>query len=263
MNRLEGNVAIVTGAGSGIGRETAKLLAAEGAAVVVNGRRRAPLDAVVREIEKGGGRAAARPGDMGNPEEARALADWSASTLGRVDILVHSAGIASRIRNVRWVPQPEWDSVLAVNLTGLYALTQAVLPGMIERRRGTIVAVASMAAFRPGSVLSGAPYGAAKAGVLNLMRHLHAVAGRHGIRATAILPAEVDTPIMDRRPIPPDAAARAMMMKPQDIAAAILLCVTLPQRTVIQEVVLSPTMPRDMTKELEAARRLGEPGYTP
>ncbi len=90
-------------------------------------------------------------------------------------------------------------------MTGVYALTQAVLPDMIARGGGTIVTVSSAAAFRPG-LLGGAPYGAAKAAVRNLMGHIHTVLRDKGIRATTILPAEVDTPILDNRPLVPDAA---------------------------------------------------------
>lgn len=262
MARLDGHVAIVTGGGSGIGYHTAKMLAAEGATVVVNGRRRAPLEAVAAEIAAAGGCAAARAADVGNAAEARALADWTAATYGRVDVLVNNAGHSSRARNIRWVSQAEWDEVLAVNLTGVYALTQAVLPGMIERGGGTIVTVSSFGAIRAG-LIGGAPYGAAKAGVRNLMEHVHNVLRNHGIRATTIMPAEVDTPILDHRPLVPDAAARATMMKPEDVAAAILLCVTLPQRTVIEEMVISPTFLRDHSADLEASRRVGEPGWTP
>lgn len=150
MGRLDGQVAIVTGGGSGIGRETARMLAAEGAHVVIAGRRKAPLAAVVREIEKAGGKATARQADVG---------------------------------------KHEWDSVLDVNLNGVYALTQAVLPGMIERGGGTIVTVGSVAALRPG-LIGGAPYGVAKAGVRNLMGHVHAVLRDKGIRATTIMPPE-------------------------------------------------------------------------
>ena len=262
MKRLDGKVAIVTGGGTGIGRAAAKMLAAEGAVVVVSGRRRTPLDAVITEIEHGGGRAAGHPCNLANAGEARALAEWSVHTYGRVDVLVNNAGISSGVRNIRWVPQDQWDQVLAVNLTGVFALTQAVLPGMIARKSGTIVTVSSLAAIRPG-LMGGAPYGASKAGVLNLMQHIHQALRTHGIRATTIMPAEVDTPILDKRPLPPDAAARAIMMKPDDVAAAILLCVTLPERTVIEEIVMSPTIPRDQSSDIEAARRFGEPGPTP
>jgi len=258
MRRLDGKVAIVTGGGTGIGRAAALMLAAEGAEVVIAGRRKSPLDAVVSEIERAGGRATARVTDLERGDEAAELGRWTAEQFSRVDVLVNNAGHSSRVRNIRWVSRAEWDSVLAVNLTAVYALTQAVLPSMLARGEGTIVTVASLAALRPG-LLSGAPYGAAKAAVRNLMASVHATLRNSGIRATTIMPAEVDTPILDRRPQPPDAHARATMMKPEDVAAAILLCVTLPARTVIEEIVMSPTFQRDVTADLEAGRREGDP----
>jgi len=173
-------------------------------------------------------------------------------------VLVNNAGHSSKARNVRWVPQDEWDAVVNVNLTGVYALTQAVLPSMIARGRGTIITVSSLAALKPG-LIGGAPYGAAKAGVRNLMGHVHTVLREKGIRATTIMPAEVDTPILDNRPLPPDAAARATMMMPEDVAEAILLCVTLPARTVIEEIVISPTRSRDQSQEIAVARDMGAP----
>jgi NAD(P)-dependent dehydrogenase (short-subunit alcohol dehydrogenase family) len=262
MSRLDGRVAIVTGGGSGIGRETAKRLAAEGATVVVNGRRTPPLEGVVAEITAAGGRASVRQADVASPSQARALGEWTLATHGRVDVLVNNAGFASRVRNVRWLPQEDWDAVLAVNLTGVYALTQSVLGDMIARGDGTIVTVSSVAALRSG-LMSGPAYGAAKAGVLAFMRYLHHTFRQQGIRATTILPAEVDTPILARRPLPPDEAARATMMKPEDVAAAVLLCVTLPHRAVIEELVMSPTILRDQSRDLEMARRIGEPGWAP
>jgi NADP-dependent 3-hydroxy acid dehydrogenase YdfG len=91
------------------------------------------------------------------------------------------------------------------------------------------------------------------------MGHVHTVLRDKGIRATTVMPAEVDTPILDNRPLPPDAAARATMMQPEDVAAAILMCVTLPERTVVEEIVLSPTRTRDMVRDIEVARDLGAP----
>jgi NADP-dependent 3-hydroxy acid dehydrogenase YdfG len=261
MGSLEGQVAIVTGGGTGIGRQTARLLAAEGARVVIAGRRLKPLQAVVAEIEGDGGVAAARPVDLEQRTGPADLAHWTLATFGRVDVLVNNAGHSSPVRSI-WVGRDEWDSVVAVNLTAVYELTQAVLPGMIERGRGTIVTVASLAAYRPG-LIGGAPYGAAKAAVRNLMGHVHTTLRNRGIRATTIVPAEVDTPILDERPLPPDAGARATMMQADDVARAILLCVTLPPRTVIEEIVMSPTILRDQSRDIEVAARLGEPGITP
>ncbi len=258
MGALDGQVAIMTGGGSGIGRAAALMLAAEGAQVVVAGRRKAPIEEVAAEIGRAGGRAVARVCDVEKAADARGLAEWTVAQCGRVDILVNNAGHSSRARNVRWVGQEEWDSVLAVNLTGVYALTQAVLPSMIERGGGTIITVSSLAALKPG-LIGGAPYGAAKAGVRNLMGHVHTVLRDKGIRATTIMPAEVDTPILDNRPLRPDAQARATMMQAEDVARAILLCATLPPRTVIEEIVMSPTILRDQSADIRTARDEGAP----
>ena len=259
MKALEGQVAIVTGGGTGIGRSTALMLAAEGAAVVVAGRRKAPLDLVVAEIEGAGGVCAAHAADLGKVPEAEALVQRTLERFGRVDVLVNNAGHSSKARNVRFVDAEEWEQVVAINLTAVYALTRAVLPSMIERGGGTIVTVASMAALKPG-LIGGAPYGAAKAGARNLMGHVHTVLRDKGIRATTILPSEVDTPILDNRPLPPDARARATMMQPEDVARAVLLCATLPPRTVIEEIVMSPTIQRDMSEDIRVARDVGAPG---
>jgi NADP-dependent 3-hydroxy acid dehydrogenase YdfG len=256
MRTLSDKVAIVTGGGSGIGQETAKLLAAEDAHVVIAGRRKEPLAAVVAEIERIGGRAAARQADIAASEDALGLAEWTIGTYGRVDILVNNAGHSSRARSIRWITPDDWDSVFAVNIRGVYLLSQAVLPGMIERGGGTIITVSSMAAIR-ASGLSGPAYSAAKAAAHSLMRHIHDELRGKGIRATTILPAEVDTPILDKRPVPPDAGARATMMQPEDVARAILFCATLPPRTVIEQIVMSPTMPRDLAAEVAGGRQVG------
>ena len=258
MGVLDGQVAIMTGGGTGIGRAAALMLAAEGAQVVVAGRRKAPIEAVAAEIAKAGGRAVARACDVAKPAEARALTEWTVAQYGRVDVLVNNAGHSSKRRNVRWVEQGDWDAVVAVNLTGVYALTQAVLPNMIERGGGTIITVSSLAALKPG-LIGGAPYGAAKAGVRNLMGHVHTVLREKGIRATTIMPAEVDTPILDKRPFRPDAKARSTMMLAEDVARAILLCATLPPRTVIETIVMSPTILRDQSEDIKVARDEGAP----
>ena len=256
--RLDGQVAIVTGGGTGIGRVTAIMLAAEGAHVVIAGRRFEPLKEVAAEIARAGGRASARQADLEKPADAVALARGTIETCGRVDVLVNNAGHSSKARSIRFTSIEEWESVLAVNVTGIYVLTQAVLPDMIARGSGTIVTVSSLAALRPG-LIGGAAYGAAKAAVKNLMGHVHNTLRNRGIRATTILPAEVDTPILDKRPFPPDAKARATMMHAEDVARAILLCVTLPPRTVIEEIVMSPTILRDQSADIAEAALAGAP----
>jgi NADP-dependent 3-hydroxy acid dehydrogenase YdfG len=258
MGVLDGQVAIVTGGGSGIGRATARMLAAEGAQVVVSGRRQGPLDETVAEIARAGGTASARVADMESPTDPAALAAWTIETFGRVDVLINNAGHSSTIRAIRWVRKADWDSVLAANVTGVYLITQAVLPGMIEHGGGTIVTVSSVAGIRPG-LMGGVPYSAAKAAVRNLMGHIHSEHRDKGI----------GPPPSSRRgghahprqaPAPPGARARSTMMQPEDVARAIMLCVTLPPRTVIEEIVMVPTVQRDVSEDIRVASAMGGPG---
>jgi len=258
MGALDKQVAIVTGGGSGIGRSTALQLAREGARVIVTGRRQQPLD----EIRAAGGEAWARSADLEQREQLQALVRWTEAELGTVDILVNNAGASSRVRNILWVDQDDWDATLAVNLNAVYVLIQAVLPGMLAKGGGTVVTVSSLAAVRPG-LLGGAPYGAAKAAVSNLMTFLHATFRNQNIRSTTILPGEVNTPIMDTRVRPPTAQERARMVDPDDVARAILLVCTLPARTTIEQLVISPTFARDQGPDTEISRWMGAPDEWP
>jgi NADP-dependent 3-hydroxy acid dehydrogenase YdfG len=258
MGQLDGQVAIITGAGTGIGREAALMFADEGASLVITGRRIEPLNEVVSLIEAKGGTAVAKSVDMEDGDAAAALGEWTLQEFGQVDVLVNNAGHSSKVRSIRYVSVEEWESVFRVNVEGVYRLTQSVVGSMVERGGGTVITTSSMAAIRPG-LLGGAAYSAAKAASYNLMRGINAELNAQGIRACTVLPAEVDTPILNNRPHNPDAAARATMMMPEDVAAAILLCATLPGRTVIEEIVMSPTQPRDRTLDMEAARKAGAP----
>ena len=258
MGHLDGQIAIITGAGTGIGREAALMFADEGAKLVITGRRIEPLNEVVRLIESAGGSAVAKSVDMEDGDAAAALGEWALNEYGQVDILVNNAGHSSKIRSIQYVGAEEWNSVFKVNVEGVYRLTQSVVGSMIERGAGTVITTSSMAALRPG-LLGGAAYSAAKAASYNLMRGINAELNAKGIRACTVLPAEVDTPILNNRPHNPDAAARATMMMPEDVAAAILLCATLPGRTVIEEIVMSPTQPRDRSIDMAVAAKAGSP----
>lgn len=258
MKRLEGQVAIVTGAGTGIGRAASLMLAAEGATVVAVGRRREPLESLVDEIEQASGRAVAHSADLMDGDAAAGVAEFALQQFGRIDILVNNAGFSSKVRSVKYVSAEEWESVFRINIDAVFRLTQACLPTMLERASGTVITTSSMAALKPG-VLGGSPYSAAKAASLNFSNGLNSELRAEGIRATAIIPAEVDTPILDGRPAPPDAEARKLMMQPEDVAACIHLAATLPPRTVVEEIVVAPTRPRDMSAEMEVAKNTGAP----
>lgn len=258
MGLLDDQVAIITGAGTGIGREAALLFADEGASLVLAGRRIEPLNEVVQVIESKGGTAVARSTDLEDGDAAAALGVWTLAEFGQVDIIVNNAGHSSPAKSIRFITAEQWESVFRVNVEGVYRLTQSVIESMLERGSGTVITTSSYAAIHPG-LLGGLAYSAAKAASYNMMQGINTELNARGIRASAILPAEVDTPILDKRPHNPDAAARATMMMPGDVARAILLCATLPGRTVIEEIVMSPTRPRDRTLDIAAAEKAGSP----
>jgi NADP-dependent 3-hydroxy acid dehydrogenase YdfG len=238
---LDGRTALVTGAGTGIGRETALMLAEAGATVVLVGRRQHVLDEVAAAVTDAGGTAFTHSLHVENADEVGELAEWTREVVGTVDILVNNAGGAGRVGDVRELGEDEWNAVMGVNLTGVYLLTRALLPAMLERGGGSIITISSLAALRP-TPLGGAPYGAAKAGVRNFMAYLRNTFRDEHIRATCILPGEVDTPVLDSRAVPPSAERRAAMVRAEDVARAVLLCATLPERTVVEELVIAPTV---------------------
>jgi NADP-dependent 3-hydroxy acid dehydrogenase YdfG len=258
MSELKDKICLVTGAGTGIGKATAVALAAEGAITVLVGRRRDLLDEVAATIAAAGGTAHVAPAAIDDPAQVAALVDTVRERVGRVDVLVNVAGSSSKTRNVRWIPDDEWDEVVRVNLTAVFTLTRAVLPDMLTRGAGAVITVSSIGALRP-SLLGGPAYGAAKAGVKNFMNYLNATYRNDGIRATSIVPGEADTPILDGRPQPPSAQQRATMLQPEDVAAAVLLAASLPQRAVVEELLITPTHQRDLSPDVEAGRRSGAP----
>lgn len=262
MGLLNGKIALVTGAGTGIGREAAILLAEEGATVVLTGRRMAPLREVAGLIEKRRGKAFTRPLNIESRQEIFESVKWVRDGIGPVDILVNNAGSASKVLNARFLSEEEWNSTVNVNLTAVFNLTQAVLPDMIANGGGTVITVSSLAALNP-NLLGGAAYGAAKAGVKNFMTFVHNTYRNQGIRATTILPGETNTPIMDNRARPPLESERAVMLDPHDVARAIALCASLQKGAVIPELHICPTFMRDTSADIETARWVGAPGDTP
>ena len=256
MDSLKGKSVILTGAGSGIGRVTAKMLGELGANVFVVGRRENLLKESVKEIEDAGGKGAYLSADLEDGDSAANVAKEAINTFGNIQYLVNNAGHSSKVRSMRYVEKDDWQSVFNVNVEGVYRLTQAILPNMIENGGVTVVTISSMAAINPG-LMGGVPYSSAKAAVAAMMTAMRQELREHGIRSCTIYPAEVDTPILDNRPLPPDEQARSTMMQPEDIAETILLCMRMPHRTIIQDLIVSPTIQRDVSEDMKIAKTLG------
>ena len=227
-----------------------------GANVFVVGRRENLLKESVKEIEDAGGKGAYLSADLEDGDSAANVAKEAIKAFGNIQYLVNNAGHSSKVRSMRYVEKDDWQSVFNVNVEGVYRLTQAILPNMIENGGGTVVTISSMAAINPG-LMGGVPYSSAKAAVAAMMTAMRQELREHGIRSCTIYPAEVDTPILDNRPLPPDEQARSTMMQPEDIAETILLCMRMPHRTIIQDLIVSPTIQRDVSEDMKIAKTLG------
>jgi NADP-dependent 3-hydroxy acid dehydrogenase YdfG len=236
MAALDGTTAIVTGAGTGIGAAVAVALHGAGAAVTLIGRRPEPLAEVAGRL---GDRVHACACDVSDSDAVQAAVEEAARVHGPATILVNNAGINTNPRTVADVSLPDWDLTVAVDLSGVFYCVRAALPAMRAAGGGTIVNIGSTAG-RWGSSLAGAAYSSAKHGVVGLNSVINDEESRNGIRCTVILPGEVETPILDRRPEPVSAERRRAMLQPEDVAAATLLAATLPDRACITELVIKP-----------------------
>jgi NAD(P)-dependent dehydrogenase (short-subunit alcohol dehydrogenase family) len=250
MPQLAGKIAWVTGAGSGIGEAVALMLAEEGAAVVLTGRRREPLEGVAARIRQHGVAAHVQPGDLTAPADVRAIGDYLRDTVGRLDILINNAGI--NINDRHWDKLTPENARLMIdgNLAAAAQCVTVALPLMRAQQDGLIIHTASMA----GRFVGGFPgplYSAAKHGIVAMSHSINMEECIHGIRSCVFLPGEVATPILDRRPNPVGPEVRARMLQPQDCADLVRYIALLPPRLCMNEVMLSPTWNRRYVAEIE------------
>jgi len=239
MGKLAERVAVITGGGSGVGKSTAALLLREGARVVIAGRDAGKLSAVATEL-KAGDSLRTIPTDVTKANACRSLIDAATQAFGRVDILVNNAGTNIKDRTLRDLTNEAWEMMIRTNLDGAFYCTKAVLPQMFERKDGVIVNVVSVAGKR-ANPLGGAAYVAAKFGMGALGLVLAAEEKDSGVRVSNIYPGEIDTPILAARPKPVTEEQRALILKPEDVAEAILFVASLPPRVSVPELVIKPT----------------------
>lgn len=253
MSKLHGKVAWVTGAGTGIGEAAALALAGEGAEVVVTGRRREPLESVALRIKQNGGKAHVQPADVMNSGAVNAVGKFIHSTCGRLDVLIANAGLNVRERDWSNMTPEAVDTVLGANLNSAFYCSLAALPMMRAQKDGVIIITASMAGRNVG-LLSGAAYTAAKHGVVAMAHSINMAECVNGIRCTAVLPGEVATPILDKRPVPVTAEEKSKMVQSADVGDLMRYIACLPPHVCINEVWITPTWNRGYVAGLQ--RRL-------
>lgn len=231
--------AVVTGAGSGVGRSTACKLLAMGWRVALVGRRREVLEETVALAGSPAGRTMVCPCDLGDAAAVAAMGAAVLAGFGRVDLLVNAAGTNAPRRALEVLSLDDYHAMMDTNLNGAYYAVQAFLPSMRREGAGTIVNVVSDAG-KQASPKAGPAYVMSKFGLAGLTQAINAEERGRGIRACALFPGDIDTPLLDKRPVVPDAEARARMMKAEDIADCVVFCATLPSRVVVEEMLVRP-----------------------
>lgn len=236
---LEGKTAVVVGGGTGIGLGIAKALANAGCHTAISGRR----EEVLRQASESAGTKTPllyHAADAGERESVNELIAWATKELGRVDVLVNSAGINIKTRKMTEMTPEQWDQVMRVNATGAYNCMHAVIPQMRERRDGLIINVSSIAGLR-ASALGGVAYAASKFAMAALSTAVANELGPEGIRVTSVYPGEVNTPILENRPNPVSDEHKAAILQPEDFGDVIVAIVALPPRAHVSDIVIKPT----------------------
>lgn len=236
---LNGKIVAITGGGTGIGAGIARGLALAGANVTVGGRRTGPLEQLAASVDSPLP-IRTHAIDVAENDSITAFFNDIRENVGPVDILVNSAGVNITKRTMSEMDPDEWDRVLRINATGAYRCMHEVLAAMRDRRDGLIINISSVAGKRAIS-LGGVVYCASKfamsamgTAVANEVRH-------EGVRVTNVYPGEVNTPILDRRPVPVSDEHRESILQPEDIADVVLTICRLPPRACVPEIVIKPT----------------------
>jgi len=231
--------AVVTGAGSGVGQAVALALAKQGWRVAIVGRRAETLKETMERAGADKNKLFSCSCDIGDNDAVGKMGHHVLATFGSVEVLVNAAGTNAPKRALEVLSLEDYHAMIDTNLNGAYYITQAFLPAMRARKSGTIVHIVSDAG-KQASPKAGPAYVMSKFGLAGLTQSINAEERGNGIRACAIFPGDIDTPLLDKRPSPPPAEARAKMMRPEDIAECVMLAINLPSRAVVEELVIRP-----------------------
>jgi NADP-dependent 3-hydroxy acid dehydrogenase YdfG len=229
--------AVVTGGGSGVGRAVAIRLAREGWHVAVLGRRAAPLHET--EALARGDAVIVAPCDVADAAAVAKVRDRILAAWGGVDVVVAAAGTNVVRRSLPELSVGDFQHIVGVNLAGLFNVVHAFLPSMRARGAGTIVPIVSDAGLI-ANAKGGGSYAASKFGANGLSEAINAELRGEGIRCCAIFPGDIDTPLLEKRPVPPGPEARARMLQPDDVAECVMLAINLPPRVIVEKLLVRP-----------------------
>ncbi len=232
-------VAVVTGAGSGVGRSIATKLGADGWQVVLLGRQERTLKETIAKAGEGGNQMTVQVVDVSNAVAVRKMAADVLAQFGSVEVLVNAAGTNVPQRALEVLSDADYELMIGANMHGAYYCVQSFLPAMRRQGSGTIVNIISDSALG-ASPKAGPGYVMSKFGLRGLTQAINAEERGRGIRACAILPGDIDTDLLDRRPAPPSAEARSKMLTADDVANCAMLAINLPPRAIVEELLLRP-----------------------
>ncbi len=238
MESLKGKIALVTGAGKGIGRAIAVALANEGANVGLIARTVKDLQSVAEEIQATGAKAAIATADVSNIHSANAAVENIQKELGNIDVLINNAGTARFGKFLELEPE-EWEKQVKVNLFGVYYVTRAVLPQMIERKTGDIINISSTAGLKGNAITSA--YSASKFAVIGLTESLMQEVRKHNIRVTALTPSTVVTDLARSGNLINNNEEK--LMQPEDFAELIIAQLKLNRRVFVKDASIWSTNP--------------------
>lgn len=230
--------ALVTGATEGIGRAIAHTLGKAGYKVGVCARTPSRLRTLLDELRAAGITAEGFPGDVGVAYDVEQITSHITAALGPIDVLVNNAGIAP-FKPMSELTLDEWDACMATNVRSLFLMSRAVLPGMRQRKRGSIVNIVSLAG--KNGFVGGSVYAASKHAALGFSKSLMLEVRKDNVRVIAICPGSVDTPMMRQGDAPKTDPAK--ILQPQDVADTVMAALSLPERAMISELDVRPTNP--------------------
>jgi NADP-dependent 3-hydroxy acid dehydrogenase YdfG len=236
---LSGQVAVIVGASSGVGRAAAVLFAREGAKVLASARREDRLQSLKQELEREQRDIAVRPADASNAKDMQQLAQAALEKFGRIDILVFASGTNTPDRAMERLTPEIWNSLIDTNLNGAFYATHAILPSMRKAGSGHLIYISSISGLLPD--VSGAAYQASKRGVLGLAHAIRMEEKQNGIRTCAICPGLINTELLEKRPVKPSPEVLAKALQAEDVAEVVLFVAKLPAHASVPEMQVMPT----------------------